>query len=81
MADGRQGDASAPQYSHPEPAAVDAAHAGRMVGLSRSAWLRLHARGLVPEPLRLGRRVLWSVEGVRRWVAEGCPRRGEEAKT
>jgi predicted DNA-binding transcriptional regulator AlpA len=56
-----------------EPLAVGAQEAARLVGIAPSSWYRLLSRGLAPAGLRLGGRVLWSVDTLRRWIAAGCP--------
>jgi len=35
--------------------------------------MQLYAADRVPRPFRLGRRVLWRVEELNRWVAAGLP--------
>src|SRR5262245_22929557 len=59
---------------------VPAAEASRICGISEASWYRLKAGGKTPLPVRLGGRVLWRVEELRRWCAAGCPdRRSWEA--
>ena len=58
------------------PLAVPATEAARMCGFSRSGWWKLHSKGMCPRPIRLGRKTLWAVDGpngLRAWVAAGCP--------
>jgi predicted DNA-binding transcriptional regulator AlpA len=56
-----------------EPLLVPAAAASRLCGVSEASWYRLKSRGKVPLPVRLGGRVLWRVDELRRWCAAGCP--------
>jgi len=55
--------------------AADAKGAARLIGVSERLWRRLHAEGKVPRPIRLGKRVLWSVAELERWLAAGGPDR------
>jgi predicted DNA-binding transcriptional regulator AlpA len=64
----------------PAPLLVDAREAARLCGVSRTTWLSLSQQGLTPEPLRLGRRVLWRVAELRAWTAAGCPARSRWAE-
>lgn len=60
------------------PLLVDADGARKLCGLSLRSWWRLHAQRRVPEPVHLGRRTLWRLDGpdgLRAWVAAGCPSR------
>lgn len=52
---------------------VDAKGASALCSVSVSSWSRLHASGRVPRPVKLGGRVLWRVEELRRFVAANCP--------
>lgn len=52
-----------------------AAAAAKFVGLSKSYWVALDRRGLVPAPIRLGRTVIWMVPDLRSWMAAGMPSR------
>jgi predicted DNA-binding transcriptional regulator AlpA len=56
---------------------VDAAVAAQMCGKSERSWRTWDALGLIPEPVRIGRSVLWRAEELREWVAAGCPSRQE----
>jgi predicted DNA-binding transcriptional regulator AlpA len=62
----------------PTPPAVElllapAPGAASLCGISEASWYRLKAAGKLPAPVKLGGRVLWRVEELRRWCAEGCP--------
>ena len=52
---------------------VEAAEAARICGISRTLWYTLKAAGRVPTPVHLGRRVLWRVDELHRWMDAGCP--------
>lgn len=65
----------APRESRIHPLLVDAIAAAEACDLCERTWRSLDSQGLVPEPLRVGRRRLWSVEDLRAWVRLGCPNR------
>jgi excisionase family DNA binding protein len=46
-----------------------------LLGISRAHLFRLHGRGLLPFPIRLGRSVRWNRATVIRWLADGAPPR------
>jgi predicted DNA-binding transcriptional regulator AlpA len=54
---------------------VSDAVAASLVGLSRSSWWRLHARGMTPAGIKLGRSVRWDRAELERWVQAKCPDR------
>jgi predicted DNA-binding transcriptional regulator AlpA len=59
------------------PVLVSAASAASMVGISPRWWAELVRTGQAPEPVRLGRRSLWSRAALEQWAAGGCqPRNG-----
>lgn len=58
-----------------EPLLVAAPLAAHLCGLSERTWRKLDATGEVPGALRVGRRRLWSLDELRRWVSAGCPDR------
>jgi predicted DNA-binding transcriptional regulator AlpA len=54
------------------------AQAAIALGLSRSAFWRLHSAGRLPLPVRLGQRCpRWRADELRAWTAAGCPPRDE----
>lgn len=65
----------APHAPRIHPLLVDAVAAAEAHDVCERTWRSLDAQGLVPEPVRLGRRRLWSVEDLRAWVRLGCPNR------
>jgi predicted DNA-binding transcriptional regulator AlpA len=55
---------------------VSADQAARLLGLSRAHFYsQLSAGRIGPMGYEFGRRKLWSVEELRRWVESGCPPR------
>jgi predicted DNA-binding transcriptional regulator AlpA len=61
-----------------EPTAVQARQvpakiAAVIAGVSLPTWHRLRAARKVPDPCRLGGRVMWNVEELQNWVDAGCP--------
>ena len=57
------------------PNLIGAAGAARLHDVSERSWWRLDSAGLVPMPVKLGRRTLWSVRELEAWAAHGCPSR------
>jgi predicted DNA-binding transcriptional regulator AlpA len=52
---------------------VPAKVASALAGVSEPTWHRLRAARKVPDPCRLGGKVLWNVEDLRAWIDAGCP--------
>jgi len=44
-------------------------------GVAPSTIRRQTAAGKFPQPVRVGRRILWRSDEVRAWIREGCPPR------
>jgi predicted DNA-binding transcriptional regulator AlpA len=63
----------------PERMLVDAKRAAGMLGVSRAHFYRMHKRGLLPLPVRLGGSVRWRTDELRVWVAAGMPSRAKWA--
>jgi len=62
----------------PWPICLDAAGAARLIGISRSTFLRMDSAGLIgPMSLRLSRRRVWIRNELVCWIEEGrgCSRR------
>ncbi|MEN6336477.1 MAG: hypothetical protein ABFE01_19660 [Phycisphaerales bacterium] len=61
----------------PEPLTLDAAAAARLIGVSRSTFLRMDSKGQVgPKSLRLSRRRVWIRSELVAWIetGRGCSR-------
>ena len=54
---------------------VDAKEAARLCGIGLRTWHTLTSAGRTPNPLRLGRRVLWRRDELLAWIDAGCPPR------
>ena len=66
---------------HLEPGLISTEYAARFCGVSPAHWKRLLNQGRIgPRPVRLGDRVLWRPDELRRWIAAGLPQREEWAK-
>ena len=59
------------------PLAVDAAGVAELLGVSRGHVDMLDRTGQIPQARRLGRRKLWSVRELARWVDAGMPSRAK----
>lgn len=60
--------------------AVDAAELGQLLGCGERSIRTWNELGLLPKPIRLGNRVLWTVKTVRVWLQKGgLPREQFEA--
>ena len=57
------------------PLLVAAPEAALLCSVSERTWRKYDRCGRVPSPLRWGKRRLWSVEELRRWIEAGCPSR------
>ena len=58
------------------PLLLDAEEASRMLGISRSNFYALLSSGRIgPEPINLGKRVLWKRTDLELWVENDCPNR------
>jgi len=52
--------------------AIDADACASRYGISKRHWLRLVDRGATVAPIRLGRRVIWSIASLEAWERDGC---------
>lgn len=59
----------------PEPLAVDAKALARMLCAGVRTIRTWDAAGKLPRPVRIGGRLLWSVEEIRTWLTAGAPDR------
>jgi predicted DNA-binding transcriptional regulator AlpA len=56
-----------------EPLLVDLSTLASMLDVSSKTVRRLLATNQLPTPLRLGRSLRWSVDILKKWIADGCP--------
>ncbi|WP_337175650.1 helix-turn-helix domain-containing protein [Paludisphaera sp.] len=56
----------------PTPRLLNAREAAGFLGISVRTIQRLHARGALPTPVKLGSCVRWDADVLSRWVAAGC---------
>lgn len=60
---------------------VNINQAAKLIGVGRTLFYSMHTNGqLGPSPVRFGRRILWRVDELTRWVQAGCPKRQEWIK-
>ncbi len=62
----------------PDALAVDAEALAKLLCLSVRSIRRLDSAGKLPKPLRIGSAVRWKLhgpDGIRAWLAAGCPDR------
>lgn len=55
---------------------IDSRQAAKLLKVSERTLWRLHHDGEMPQPIRIGRAVRWSLEVLKRWVEAGCPAPG-----
>jgi excisionase family DNA binding protein len=60
-----------------KPLVLDAREAARLLGISRSTFLKLHAAGKTPMPVRFGRAVRWRRDDLKAWLDAGAPSRAK----
>ena len=64
-----------------EPLLIDATGAAALLGIGRSFFYENLATERIPlKPIRFGRKVLFSVQELRRFVESGCPPAGKWQK-
>jgi len=56
-----------------DPFLVDTAGAARLLCLAPSTVYAMFKDGKIPKPVRIGSKLLWRVDELRRWVEAGCP--------
>ena len=60
---------------------VNIDQAAKLIGVGRTLFYSMHSTGqLGPVPIRFGRRILWRVDELKRWVQAGCPKRHQWIK-
>ena len=52
---------------------VDTKHAARLLKVSPRKLWEMYNSGAMPQPVRLGSLVRWSLDTLKKWVDEGCP--------
>jgi len=52
---------------------IDSRQAARLLKVSERMLWSMHNCGAMPKPIRIGRAVRWSLEGLKKWVDAGCP--------
>jgi predicted DNA-binding transcriptional regulator AlpA len=58
----------------PEPLAVGAEAAGAISGLGKTKFLELVDEDRAPRPIAFGRRKVWAVDMLRRWIEDEAER-------
>ncbi len=58
-----------------QPLLLASPEAARVCGVCERTWRRLNRSGLIPRPLSIGRRRLWSRADLENWAACGAPSR------
>lgn len=59
----------------PEPLLADAKAVAALLGLCVRSVRSMDASGKLPQPLRIGGRVLWRVSELHQWIEAGAPDR------
>jgi predicted DNA-binding transcriptional regulator AlpA len=58
-----------------EPLLISARDVARLLNMSvRTLW-RNRSAGNIPQPVRIGATIRWSVVELEKWIADGCPKR------
>jgi excisionase family DNA binding protein len=52
---------------------VDTTQVAKLLEVCERTVGRMHTKGEMPSPIRIGRAVRWNYEEIRRWVDAGCP--------
>ncbi len=55
------------------PILLSAIEAARLLRIGKSLFYSLRSEGRLPQPIKLGTRVLWSKEIIEQWIRDGCP--------
>ena len=53
---------------------IDSRQATKLLNVSQRTLWRMHNEGEMPQPIRIGRAVRWSLEALKKWIDDGCPR-------
>ncbi len=54
---------------------LKACEAAALCNISVRTWRSWDTAGRIPNPVRIGRSLLWRADELREWVEAGCPRR------
>jgi predicted DNA-binding transcriptional regulator AlpA len=66
-------DSQSPEFG--EPLLVTAHEFARLLQISvRTLW-RMRSAGHVPSPISFGATVRWRLDEIKKWIADGCPKR------
>lgn len=58
-----------------QPLLLSAKDASGLLGIGRTLFYGLNSSGRLPQPVRLGGRVLWRRSELEDWTVAGCPNR------
>lgn len=53
---------------------IDSRQAAKLLNVSPRTLWRMQNDGEMPQPIRIGRAVRWSLKALKKWVDAGCPR-------
>lgn len=56
-----------------EPMLIDAIKAAKLCGISRALIYKMIDLKEFPQPIKVGRKTLWNIEVLRRWIRLSCP--------
>jgi excisionase family DNA binding protein len=56
---------------------IDSRQAAKLLNVSPRTLWRMQNDGEMPQPIRIGRAVRWSLEALKQWIADGCPPDGK----
>jgi len=64
-----------------EPLLLCASDAAKLIGVGRTLFYQMHSTGqLGPMAIQFGKRRLWRVTDLKKWVADNCPSRDDWLK-
>lgn len=52
---------------------IDSRQVAKLLKVSQRTLWRMYHDGEMPQPIRIGRAVRWSLEALKKWVDAGCP--------
>jgi excisionase family DNA binding protein len=59
---------------------IDSRQAAKLLKVSERTLWKMHHNDEMPQPIRIGRAVRWSLEALKRWVDAGCPHSGHNGR-